>query len=735
MEVASVDYVSLLAEMRLGASRLQEAETKFKLLVETIPGVAYVAEPGEHGAWHYISPRLEQVLGYPAQDWIDDPSRWIELIHPEDRARVLADEETWVEVTGGVHIGEYRLLAADGSYRWIRDAATARPGGHVDENPVWFGVLSDITQSREAEEASRRSERLLRSVLDTAQDAFVAVDGYGVVLEWNRRAESMFGWRRDEAMGRNLRDLFVPERRGVKDPWADVRAADMVAATTEVTAVRADGSDFPTEVTLWHTGEGPDLRWNAFIRDITERHRLQHELRSLAFTDALTGLANRAQFQSRLDDALSGRPSTAGPTAVLFFDVDDFKTINDSLGHAAGDRLLTVFAERVRQSIRPTDLVARMSGDEFAVLLPEVSSLGEAVAVAERIGARLREPLQLDGVTTVASVSIGIASTSTGRALGGEDLLRDADAAMYHAKRSGKNRAAVYDPGLQAAALERLELQSDLSLALERHEFSLAYQPYFDLTTEALAGFEALLRWHHPTRGSVSPGEFIPRAEESGLIQRLGGWALHRACEDAVSWDRADPSLGPQSVNVNVSSLQIQEPGFLAEVDEVLERTGLDPGRLVLEITEGLLVRGATRPVAVLTDLRQRGVRIAIDDFGTGYSSLSYLQRLPIDILKIDKGFVDPLTDRPAETSMAKVIVQMGQALGLEVVAEGVERAEQLDALRALQCDAAQGFYLGRPMSPRRAAGLVTGGARARVAGNRASPHAAPRRNRSARPA
>jgi EAL domain-containing protein (putative c-di-GMP-specific phosphodiesterase class I) len=314
----------------------------------------------------------------------------------------------------------------------------------------------------------------------------------------------------------------------------------------------------------------------------------------------------------------------------------------------------------------------------------------------------------LEGRKTVISASIGMASSTVSRTVGAEDMLREADAAMYHAKRSGKNMSVVFDPSMHATALARLELHADLAVAVDRDELFLNYQPYFDLGDGRLAGFEALIRWDHPTRGLVSPIEFIPLAEETGLIHPIGDWVLREACRQARMWARDRPADRAPSINVNVSALQIQEPGLVGKVASVLVATGLDPARLVLEITEGVVLRRVDETVVVLLELRKLGVRIAIDDFGTGYSSLSYLQDLPIDMIKIDKSFVDRLGVDRDESSMAKVIVQIGQTLQLEVVAEGVERQEQVESLQSLGCDSVQGFHLGRPMSAPDALELAT---------------------------
>ena len=715
VRVPQDEYLRLRRDLRVAEDGLVEAQTRFQRLVETIPGVAYIAEPGEDGVWQYISPRLVELLGYEPQEWLSDSTAWIGLTHPDDRDRVLADEGEWIERTGGVHIAEYRILARDGSYRWIRDAATARPGQGPDDKALWFGVLSDVTESREAQAASLRSEQLLRSVLETAQDAFVALDADGAVIEWNRRAELVFERSREEAVGRDLVTLITPPRLRPVDAThlrglLSAGSVDAAATRREMTAVRADGTAFPAEVTVWSTGNGSALRHNAFIRDSTERTQLREELQALAFHDELTGLANRTSFCEHLERALTGDPAERSSVAVLFLDLDDFKTVNDSLGHPAGDEVLRVVAGRLHALVRPTDVIARFGGDEFAILLRGVRGAQEATATARRVSGVLRDPFVLQGRRTVVSVSIGVALPDTHGAASVTDLLRDADAAMYQAKRSGKNTCVVYDPVMHVQALARLDLKADLETAVLHDELVLVFQPYYRLGDDALVGFEALIRWQHPQRGVVGPTDFIPLAEETGLIHPIGEWVLRAACRHAAAWAPGRAGGRAPTVSVNVSAVQFQDPDLITTVSDALHDSGLDPHRLVIEITEGVLLHKVDQVVTRLQALRAMGVRIAIDDFGTGYSSLSYLQHLPIDVLKIDKSFVDQLGIGADSASMAKVIVHIGRTLGLQVVAEGVERHEQRETLGRLGCDLAQGFLLGRPLAAGDAAALCAGG-------------------------
>ena len=708
------EYARLLHDVRVADDRLAEAQNRFQRLVETIPGVAYIAEPGKDGVWQYISPRLVELLGYEPHEWLIDPTAWIGFMHPDDRERVLVDEGQWIERTGGVHVADYRILARDGEYRWIRDAATARPGQGPDDKALWFGVLSDVTESREAQAASLRSEQLLRSVLETAQDAFVALDADGAVSEWNRRAELVFQRSREDVVGRDLVTLISPphlrpvDARLLRELLA-VGSQDTAATRRELTAVRADGTAFPAEVTIWSTGDGQALRHNAFIRDITERTQLRDELRALAFHDELTGLANRASFCEQLERVLTGGEAERSSAAVLFLDLDDFKTVNDSLGHPAGDEVLRVVAGRLHALVRPTDTIARFGGDEFAILLRGIRSPQEATATAQRVSEVLRDPFVLQGRRTVVSVSIGVALPATHEDASVTALLRDADAAMYQAKRSGKNTCVVYDPSMHVQALARLNLKADLETAVLHGELFLVFQPYFVVADGALVGFEALVRWQHPTRGLVGPADFIPLAEETGLIHPIGEWVLRAACHHAAGWDVSPSGRQAPTVSVNVSAVQFQDPDLVTMVSGALRDTGLDPRRLIIEITEGVLLHRVDHVVTRLHELRAMGVRIAIDDFGTGYSSLSYLQHLPIDVLKIDKSFVDQLGLGADGSSMAKVIIHIARTLGLQVVAEGVERCEQYDALDRLGCDLAQGFLLARPLVAGDAAALSAG--------------------------
>jgi diguanylate cyclase (GGDEF)-like protein len=382
--------------------------------------------------------------------------------------------------------------------------------------------------------------------------------------------------------------------------------------------------------------------------------------------------------------------------AVLFVDLDDFKTINDSLGHGEGDAILERVAERLRGALRDGDTLARMGGDEFAILVEDPPAATAPIVVAERLVAALQAPFTQGGKELFVHASVGVA-VLTSRHQTADELLRNADISMYMAKRKGKNRIEIFEPSMHAAALARLALKGDLERALERDEFFVLYQPVMNLASLEIVGVEALLRWRHPERGVVPPMEFIPVAEETGLIMPLGRQVLLEACRQSRAWDAATPAR-PITMNVNVSGRQVAEPGFVAEVAAILSETGMDPTRLVLEFTEGVLIQDTDATMATLQALKSLGVRLAIDDFGTGYSSLSYVRQFPIDILKIDRSFVASMSDGPDETALLHSILQLSETLHLETVAEGIEDAGQLAELQTLGADLGQGFLFARPL-------------------------------------
>jgi diguanylate cyclase (GGDEF)-like protein/PAS domain S-box-containing protein len=434
------------------------------------------------------------------------------------------------------------------------------------------------------------------------------------------------------------------------------------------------------------------------LAEAIHRIRSDEQTRHRALHDPLTGLPNRTLFRDRLEHALAGSARRPATVAVLFLDLDNFKAVNDTFGHGTGDELLTALTPRLRAALRGADTLARLGGDEFAVLCEDLDGEQEAVGIAERVAAALAEPVVVGDNEHFVSASIGIA-LADGADASPEALLRDADAAMYRAKERGRARFELFDERLRERTLERLQTENSLRGAIDRGELRLAYQPLVSLTDGTLRGVEALLRWEHPTRGPVAPIQFIPIAEQSGLIVPIGTWVLHEACRQASHWLRAHPEE-PVKVSVNVSALQLVQPDFADIVAAALAAAGTPPELLSLELTESVLLEAGDAPVRTLQELRELGVNVVLDDFGTGYSSLSYLQSFPLDALKVDRAFAATLAGNAQSQAIYAAVVAMASALGLPVVAEGVETEDQATQLRDLGCDLAQGFYFARPVPP-----------------------------------
>jgi diguanylate cyclase (GGDEF)-like protein/PAS domain S-box-containing protein len=434
------------------------------------------------------------------------------------------------------------------------------------------------------------------------------------------------------------------------------------------------------------------------IQDITHRKRAEQQLVHEALHDALTGLPNRAWFMEELQISLNlVRTHKDRLFAVLFLDLDRFKLINDSIGHMVGDQLLIGIAKRLAQCIRPGDKVARLGGDEFTILLDDIRSASEAVEIADRIQKTLSRPFNVGGYETFTTVSIGIALSSPEYQLP-EDFLRDADTAMYQAKSLGKARHVIFDKGMHARAVNLLQLETDLRRAIDRDEFFIEYQPIVELNSGRLTGFEALVRWQHPDRGSVLPERFIAIAEETGFIVPIGQWVLFEACLQMQRWNEKHSTDKPLSISVNLSGRQFGHSNLLEQITQILDATGLDPRLLKLEITESVVMESVESAAGTLEKLRALGVELSIDDFGTGYSSLSYLHKLPIDTLKIDRSFVSRMAENNENKEIVRTIIMLAKTLGMGVIAEGVETREQAELLRELECDCVQGFLISRPI-------------------------------------
>ncbi|HEU4700356.1 MAG TPA: EAL domain-containing protein [Gemmatimonadales bacterium] len=559
-------------------------------------------------------------------------------------------------------------------------------------------VREDLRLQRET--SARENEARFRALVQHASDVITILDPDSTVRFASPAVARVFGLEPAELLGTRLIDRVHPEDMGGVLVFLDEVTRQAEAAVAGSWRMRhADGGWLSMENSGTNLLDEPTVGGLVVnMRDVTERWALEEQLMHQAFHDPLTHLANRALFLDRVSHALTRAPRRQYAVAVLFIDLDNFKNVNDSLGHAMGDRLLVDAAARLGRCVRQGDTIARLGGDEFAILVEDADHLPDIVQVAERVTAALAQPFPLDGKEVFVSASIGIASHTGEEST--DDLLRNADVAMYIAKTRGKGRYEIFEPHMHAAALERLELEADLRRAVERSEFSLMYQPIVQLTNGRLVGVEALLRWDHPVRGAVEPTTFVPILEETGLIVPVERWVLQEATRQARQWQEEAPDAEALTVTVNVSGRHLQDPTLIDDVETALAMTGLDPKLLVLEITESMLMDHDELTLQKLQRLRGWGVALAIDDFGTGYSSLSYLQRFPVDILKIDKSFVDALGGRSDRPVLARAIIALGDTLRLKTVAEGIETAAQSEALKALGCGLGQGFFFARPLPP-----------------------------------
>jgi len=675
------------------------------------------------------SEELHRMFGSDPEHGRPTVEGFFDLVHPDDRAAVEALVRR--TITEGLPLaydarvligGEVRLIHARGEV--IKD--------RLGVPREVFGTVQDVTDQRRAERELYEANERFGHAFDDAPIGVMLVEvtaaGFGRVLEANRAAGAITGFAPEALQGRDFASLTHPDdRERHEQAAARLVAGDLSAYELEKQYLHADGRALWVHVNASVVADehGTPSYAIAQIQDVTERKAAEEQLRHQALHDSLTGLANRALFQDRLDHSLRALSRRPGAVAVLFLDLDNFKLVNDTLGHPVGDEVLLAVARRLTELTRPNDTVARLSGDEFGILCDQLGDPREAVQIAERLTEVLALPLRVGGRELVMTASIGIVMATPDTST--ESLLRDADVAMYRAKSAGAGRYEVFDPVMHRHALQRLDLEHALRRALEREEFRLVYQPIVELDTGRVIACEALIRWERPGHGTVAPVEFISVAEETGMIVQIGRWVLGAACREARRWhDLLGPNapivnvnLSPRQigngnwneaeheqeqdapvVNVNISPRQLSDPALVSHVTEALADAGLEPRSLCLEVTESAMVGSFDRATEALGVLRDLGVSAAIDDFGAGVSSLGRLKQLPLEVLKIDKAFVDGLGSGGDDRAIIAAVNALAEALDLTAVAEGVETEEQAAELHALGCHAAQGFWFSKPLEP-----------------------------------
>jgi diguanylate cyclase (GGDEF)-like protein/PAS domain S-box-containing protein len=721
-EWAGIHGVFILGMSAAGIASWRLNESFLASVIERQEQLEEAQEVAHLGGWERDlatdtvtwSPELYRLLGLEPDTVVPGPDAFFSCIHPDD-VDALRSHLARLWESGTAFAADFRVIRPEGT-GWLHCRAKAT--AFADGKPCAIaGTMQDLTDRKEAESAMQQALSLLSATLDATADGILVVDQTGKITSFNQRFAEL--WRLPPhilASGDDDQALaFVVGQ--VADPEAFVaKVRELYAqpdAESEDVIEFRDGRTFERFSTPQRVnGDIVGRVWS--FRDVTERTRLERELSHQAFHDSLTNLANQALFRDRVDHALVRATRNGLNVGVLFLDLDNFKNVNDSLGHTAGDELLVAVAERLRGSLRATDTAARLGGDEFAVLIEDVADPEVVTATAARLIAAMQQPFVPGEREIFVSASIGVAFGGAGST--SDQLLRNGDLAMYTAKRRGKGCFEAYRSEMHTSALERLEMEADLRRAVHAGQLQIDYQPILTLPERQVVGVEALVRWQHPERGLLGPMAFIPLAEETGIIREIGRHVLSEACTQTRHWQLASRGAADLSVHVNVSAHQLNHDDLVDHARAALESSGLPPASLVLEFTETAMMHDTDATIAKLYALKALGVRLAIDDFGTGYSSLSYLQRFPVDALKIDRAFMAGLGSSDQQSSLASAIVSLAGVLGLHAVAEGVETDAQASTLAALGCSLGQGFLFSRPVDAETIGRLLGAGTGARTA-------------------
>jgi diguanylate cyclase (GGDEF)-like protein/PAS domain S-box-containing protein len=694
-----------ITERRKAEQALKQSEARFRDLFENANDLIYTHDL--QGNFTSLNRAGEIITGYSRDEAMT--MNIDQVVAPEflDMARTMMHRKMKGEIPATYEI---EIVAKSGA-RVVLEISTRLIV--IDGLPIGVqGIGRDITQRRNAETSLHNALSLLSSTFESTADGIVVMSLDREIVTCNRKFVEMWGIEQSVIEGKNgdvLIELIVEQLEDADDFRRQLSEvySDPEAIATEVLVLK-DGRTFERYSQPQYL-EGKPVGRVACFRDITERKRAEEKLRHYALHDTLTELPNRVSFMEHLRFAVDrAQHSEYSKFAVLFLDLDRFKVINDSLGHAVGDKLLIAIASRLTSCVRPGDVVARLGGDEFTILLNRSGDVNEVIGVAERLQSKISAPFKIDNYEVFTSASIGIIVSGDVQRQA-EEYLRDADAAMYRAKESGKARHEVFDREMHVRNMNLLRVETDLRHAVDRGEFEVLYQPIVDMTSGSVTEFEALIRWRHPVHGLVGPNEFVHVAEETGLIIPIGKWIIEESCRQIAEWDR---KFGLDlSVSVNLSAKQLMHPNLTSQVSEILSETGLQPRQLKLEVTESTVMEHSDRSLKVLNDLDKLGVNLSTDDFGTGYSSLSYLQRFPFERLKIDRSFINLMDADAKSGAIVKTILMLGENLGIEVVAEGIETVSQLEKLRSLGCTRGQGFLFSRPIDGESAEAMLESGA------------------------
>lgn len=699
-----------ISDRLAAAEALRASETKLVALGERSSDLTAILDASGKVSW--VAPSVRGVLGYEGAEFLARSHDGTLLAEEGALGDVLSHS---IEAPGTVCHGRIELRHNDNEWRTFDISVTNLLADAAIGGLVCNG--RDVTDTLVAQASSERAAALFATSFEMAPIGMAVTDLDGVILDCNRAMAIMVGRERNQIVGMNVTDITHPD-----DIDEDLAARERLFSDATSTYQRdkrylhTNGTviDVELSVALVRDSDGTPLRMVGQMRDVTRSRHVEASLVHSANHDSLTGLANRALFLEKLEAAIQA--SDAGGSddvAVLFLDLDRFKVVNDSLGHGAGDQLLVAVAERICSAVRQEDLVARFGGDEFAVLCLHLGQSGdarnEARALAQRVLDALNAPVAVTGGEAWVGGSIGIAFAGSGDVKGGE-VLRDADAAMYSAKDAGRGRITLFGAELGEEMVRRHAIETSLHRAVERGELRMHYQPVVELGSGEVQGVEALIRWERPGVGLVGPDEFLDVAEDSGIIVDVGDWALREVCRQITVWDEVLGEASPHSIAVNLSARQLTQPGVASAVADIITSSGVDPARLCLEVTETALLDDTERVRNALGLLKDLGVELAVDDFGTGYSSLSYLQRFPFDVVKIDQSFVTGIANDPIAGAIVAAVTGLARALGMRVVAEGVEDGDDVEELINLGCTAAQGYLYGRPMPPAELAALLSDG-------------------------